>query len=59
MVVTVVVVVAGPAAETEDKTFAAEGDADLVYTSEGLPTFKARFRLASLVIKETWTKHPP
>ena len=56
MVVTVVVV--GPGAEIDDKTFAAEGDADLVYTGEGLPTFKAHFWLASLVIKETWTEHP-
>ena len=43
MVVVVVVVVVKPAAETDESTFAAEGDADLVCAGEGLPTFNAHF----------------
>ena len=42
-VVVVVTVVVEPVAETDDSTFAAEGDADLVCAGEGLPTFKGHF----------------
>jgi len=44
MVVAVVVVaVVDATAEADDNAFAAEGDADLTCTGEGLPTFNAHF----------------
>jgi len=45
-VIIVVIVVVEPEAGIDDNTFAAEGDADLVCTGEGLPTFRAHFWLA-------------
>ena len=59
MVVTVVVAVVEAEAETDDNTFTAEGDADLVCAGGGLATFEAHFRLDLLQMKETWTKHLP
>jgi len=43
VIVVVVVVVVEPAAVTDDSTFTAEGDADLVCAGEGLATFEVHF----------------